>query len=113
MPLFIFVIPQRQQYVIERLGRYQATLDAGLHIVIPFLDRVAYKHSLKEEVIDIPQQGCITRDNIAVTVDGLIYLQVVDAKAASYGINDFRQAAIQLAQTTLRSEIGRIELDKT
>ena len=107
------VVPQREQYVIERLGKYSRTLDAGFHILIPFLDKVAYKRSMKEIALDVPQQTCITRDNIAVDIDGIIYLQVVDARAASYGITDYFYATTQLAQTTLRSEIGKIELDKT
>lgn len=107
------VVPQREQFVIERLGKYSRTLDAGFHILIPFLDKVAYKHSMKEIALDVPQQTCITRDNISVDIDGIIYLQVVDARAASYGITDYFYATTQLAQTTLRSEIGKIELDKT
>lgn len=107
------VVPQRQQYVVERLGKYSRTLDAGFHILIPFLDRVAYKHSLKEVAVDVPSQVCITKDNIAVQIDGILYMQVVDAKAASYGIQDYMFAASQLAQTTLRSEIGKISLDRT
>ena len=99
--------------MIERLGKYSRTLDAGFHILIPFLDKVAYKHSMKEIALDVPQQTCITRDNIAVDIDGIIYLQVVDARAASYGITDYFYATTKLAQTTLRSEIGKIELDKT
>lgn len=107
------VVPQRMQYVIERLGKYSRTLDAGLHILLPFLDRVAYRHSQKEEAIDVPKQSCITKDNIGVQVDGVLYLQVVDAKGASYGINNYHFGVVQLAQTTLRSEIGKIELDRT
>lgn len=107
------VVPQRQQFVIERLGKYSRTLDAGFHILIPFIDKVAYKHSMKEIAIDVPSQTCITKDNIAVSVDGILYMQVVDAKAASYGIEDYVFASAQLAQTTLRSEIGKIELDRT
>lgn len=107
------VVPQREQFVVERLGKYSATLDAGFHILIPFIDKVAYKHSLKEETIDVPSQSCITKDNISVQVDGVLYLQVVDARAASYGIQNYLFATQQLAQTTLRSEIGRIELDRT
>lgn len=107
------VVPQREQFVVERLGKYSRTLEAGFHILIPFLDRVAYKHSLKEVAIDVPSQMCITKDNIAVEIDGILYLQIVDAKAASYGIENFLFATSQLAQTTLRSEIGKIELDKT
>lgn len=107
------IVPQRAAYVVERLGKYAKTLEAGFHILIPFIDRVAYKHTLKEEVVDVPRQMCVTKDNIQVVVDGVIYLQVMDAHAASYGINDYRYAATQLAQTTLRSVIGKIELDKT
>ena len=107
------VVPQRQQFVIERLGKYSRTLDAGFHILIPFLDKVAYRHSLKEVAIDVPSQMCITKDNIAVEIDGILYLQVVDSKAASYGIENYMFASSQLAQTTLRSEIGKIELDRT
>lgn len=107
------VVPQRTQYVIERLGKYSRTLDAGLHLLVPFWDRVAYRHSLKEDALDVPKQSCITKDNITVDVDGIMYLQVVDAKSASYGIENYRYAVAQLAQTTLRSEIGKIELDRT
>lgn len=107
------VVSQRQQVVVERLGKYSRTLDAGFHVLLPFIDKVAYKHSLKEIAIDVPSQTCITRDNIAVHVDGILYMQVVDAKAASYGIENYMFAASQLAQTTLRSEIGKIDLDKT
>lgn len=107
------VVPQRTQFVVERLGKYSRTLDAGFHILIPFFDRVAYKHSMKEEAVDVPKQSCITRDNIGVGIDGILYLQVVDAKGASYGIANYRFAVSQLAQTTLRSEIGKLELDKT
>ncbi|SRR5690554_4190400 len=107
------VVPQRSAYVVERLGKYSKTLEAGFHILIPFIDKVAYRHTLKEEVIDVPRQMCVTKDNIQVAVDGVVYLQVMDAHAASYGINDYRYAATQLAQTTLRSVIGKIELDKT
>ena len=107
------IVPQREQYVIERLGKYSRTLDAGFHILIPFLDIVAYRHSMKERAIDIPSQACITKDNIAVTIDGVLYMQVLNAKAASYGIEDYVFATAQLAQTTMRSEIGKIELDKS
>lgn len=107
------VVPQREQFVIERLGKYSTTLDAGFHILIPFIDRVAYKHTLKEQALDVPSQTCITKDNIAVAVDGVLFLQVVDARAASYGIENYMFATAQLAQTTLRSEIGKIELDRT
>ncbi|MFP7754097.1 SPFH domain-containing protein [Thermodesulfobacteriota bacterium B35] len=107
------VVPQRSEYVIERLGKYRDTLSAGFHILIPFLDRVAYKRSLKEEPIDIPAQTCITADNVTMEVDGVLYLQVVNARQSAYGIEDYRFAAIQLAQTSLRSAIGKITLDNT
>ena len=107
------IVPQQSAYVIETLGRYSRTLRAGFHILVPFLDRVAYKHTLKEQAADVPEQLCITSDNVQVGVDGVLYLQVMDAQAASYGIADYLFAISQLAQTTLRSEIGKIELDKT
>lgn len=107
------VVPQREQFVIERLGKYSRTLDAGFHILIPFIDKIAYKHTLKEQAIDVPSQTCITKDNIAVAVDGVLFMQVVDSRAASYGIENYAFATAQLAQTTLRSEIGKIELDRT
>ncbi len=107
------VVPQQSAYVIETLGRYSRTLAAGFHILIPFMDRVAYKHTLKEQAVDVPEQLCITSDNVQVGVDGVLYLQVMEARAASYGISDYAFAIAQLAQTTLRSEIGKIELDKT
>ena len=107
------VVPQQSQYIVERLGRYAGTLDAGFHILVPFLDAIRYKHSLKESAVDIPEQICITSDNVQVGVDGVLYLKVLDAKRASYGIGNYHFAITQLAQTTLRSEIGKIELDKT
>ncbi len=107
------VVPQQSAYVVENLGRYSRTIQAGFHILIPFVERIAYKHNLKEEAIDIPEQVCITRDNVQVGVDGVLYLQVLDASKASYGITNYRFAITQLAQTTLRSEIGKIELDRT
>jgi regulator of protease activity HflC (stomatin/prohibitin superfamily) len=107
------VVPQRSAFIVERLGKYQNTLEAGFHILTPFLDKVAYKHTLKEQAIDVPSQTCITRDNISVEVDGILYLQVIDAKKASYGINNYQFASTQLAQTTMRSIIGKLELDKT
>ncbi|HCG70955.1 MAG TPA: paraslipin [Gammaproteobacteria bacterium] len=107
------VVPQREQFVVERLGKYAKTLDAGFHILVPFVDVVAYKHTLKEQTVDVPSQSCITKDNISVEIDGVIYMQVNDARAASYGIQDYMFATSQLAQTTLRSEIGKIELDRT
>ncbi len=107
------VVPQQSAYVVERLGKYSSTLNAGLHILIPFIDVIRYKHSLKEIAIDVPEQICITNDNVQVGVDGILYLKVLDAQRASYGISDFRFAISQLAQTTLRSEIGKIVLDRT
>ena len=107
------VVPQQNAYVTERLGKYSSSLKAGFHILIPFIDRVAYKHSLKERAIDIPEQVCIPRDHVQDGVDGVIYLQILDAKLASYGIGDYVFAITQLGQTTLRSEIGKIDLDRT
>ena len=107
------VVPQQSAYVIERLGSYSRTLHAGFHILVPFMERIAYKHNLKEQAIDIPEQICITKDNVQVSVDGVLYLQVLDASRASYGITNYGFAITQLAQTTLRSEIGKIELDRT
>ena len=107
------VVPQQSAYVVERLGKYSATLDAGFHILLPFIDRIRYKHSLKEVATDIPEQVCITRDNVQVSVDGILYLKILNPQRASYGISDYNFALIQLAQTTLRSEIGKIELDRT
>ncbi len=109
----IRIVPQKQAFIIERLGKYNGTLEAGFHVLAPFIDRVAYKHTLKEQAVDVPAQTCITRDNIAVEVDGILYLQVIDAMKASYGINDYLFAATQMAQTTMRSEIGKLELDKS
>lgn len=109
----IKIVPQRSAFVVERFGKYRDTLMAGFHIIIPFMDRVAYKHTLKEQVIDVSAQICITQDNISVEVDGVLYLQVMDAKKASYGIDNYPFASIQLAQTTMRSIIGKMELDKT
>ena len=107
------VVPQQEAYVVERLGRFHAVLNPGLNFLIPFLDRVAYKHLLKEIPLDVPSQVCITRDNTQLTVDGIIYFQVTDAQLASYGSSNYITAITQLAQTTLRSVIGRMELDKT
>src|SRR5688572_9525690 len=106
-------VPQQNAYVVERLGRFSGTLDAGLHILWPFLDVIRYRHSLKESAFDIPAQVGITRDNVQVGVDGILYLKVLNAERASYGISDYLFAITQLAQTTLRSEIGKIDLDKT
>jgi regulator of protease activity HflC (stomatin/prohibitin superfamily) len=107
------VVPQQSAYVVERLGRYSTTLDAGFHILVPFIDVIRYRHSLKETAVDIPEQICITRDNVQVHVDGVLYLKVLNPERASYGVADYLFAIIQLAQTTLRSEIGKIELDRT
>jgi len=107
------IVPQKTVFIVERLGKYHATLEAGLHFLIPFMDRIAYRHSLKEMAIDVPPQDCITKDNIQVEVDGVLYFQIIDPTKASYGINDYAYGSIQLAQTTMRSEIGRIELDRT
>lgn len=107
------VVPQRNAFVIERLGKYSRTLDAGFHVLIPFLDSIVAKHSLKEQVIDVPSQMCITKDNIAIEIDGVLFLQVLDPAKATYGVTNYFMAATQLAQTTLRSEIGKMELDRT
>jgi regulator of protease activity HflC (stomatin/prohibitin superfamily) len=107
------VVPQRTVLIVERLGKYHATLEPGFHIIIPFIDRVAQVHSLKEMVVDVPPQACITKDNIAVEVDGILYMQIQDPIKATYGINDYAFASTQLAQTTMRSEIGKIDLDRT
>jgi regulator of protease activity HflC (stomatin/prohibitin superfamily) len=109
----IRVVPQKSAFIIQRLGKYHTTLHAGFHILIPFIDRVAYKHTLKEQALDVMPQTCITKDNIPVEVDGILYLQVIDASKASYGINNYQFASTQLAQTTMRSVIGKLELDKT
>jgi regulator of protease activity HflC (stomatin/prohibitin superfamily) len=107
------VVPQQSAFVVERLGRYSGTLNAGFHILMPFVDAIRYKHSLKEIAVDIPAQVCITRDNVQVGVDGVLYLKVLNPERASYGITDYMFAISQLAQTTLRSEVGKIDLDKT
>lgn len=107
------VVPQQNAFVIERLGKYRGTLPAGFHVLVPFVDVVRYRHSLKETAVDIPEQVCITRDNVQVHVDGVLYLKVLDAERASYGAADYLFAISQLAQTTLRSEIGKIDLDRT
>jgi regulator of protease activity HflC (stomatin/prohibitin superfamily) len=109
----IRIVPQKQACIVERLGKYSTTLVAGFHILTPFIDRVAYRHTLKEQAVDVQPQACITKDNIAVEVDGILYMQVVDPKKASYGINNYQFAAAQLAQTTMRSVMGKLELDKT
>jgi regulator of protease activity HflC (stomatin/prohibitin superfamily) len=107
------VVPQQSAFVVERLGRYSGTLDAGFHILVPFIDVIRYRHSLKESAVDIPAQVCITRDNVQVQVDGVLYLKVLNPERASYGISDYLFAISQLAQTTLRSEVGKIDLDRT
>lgn len=107
------IVPQRSEFIIERLGKFDTALGAGFHILIPFLDKIAYKRSLKEEVLDIASQDCITTDNVSVSVDGVLYIQVIDSKLSAYGIDNYRLAASQLAQTSLRSVIGKIELDRT
>ena len=107
------VVPQQSAYVVEYLGKYRKTMQAGFHILVPFVEKVSYKHSLKERAFDIAEQVCITRDNVQVGVDGVLYLKVLDPQRASYGISDFNFAITQLAQTTLRSEIGKIDLDRT
>jgi regulator of protease activity HflC (stomatin/prohibitin superfamily) len=107
------VVPQQSAFVVERLGRYFATLGAGFHILIPFIDVIRYRHTLKEVAVDIPEQVCITRDNVQVHVDGVLYMKVLDPERASYGVADFMFAISQLAQTALRSEVGKIDLDKT
>jgi len=107
------VVPQQSAFVVENLGKYSRTLQAGFHILIPFIERVAYKHTLKEQAQDVPEQVCITRDNVQVGVDAVLYLQVLDARRASYGIGDYLFGISQLAQTTLRSEVGKIDLDRT
>lgn len=106
------IVPQQQAWIVERVGKFHAQLSAGLHLVIPFVDVVRYKHSLKEFVLDIPAQVCITKDNVSVHIDGILFFRVIDPQRASYGISDYEQGVIQLAQTTLRSEIGKIELDR-
>jgi regulator of protease activity HflC (stomatin/prohibitin superfamily) len=107
------VVPQQSAYVVERLGRYNGILNAGFHVLVPFMDAIRYRHSLKEQAMDIPEQICITRDNVQVAVDGILYLKVMNPERASYGITDYGFAITQLAQTTLRSEVGKIELDRT
>jgi regulator of protease activity HflC (stomatin/prohibitin superfamily) len=107
------VVPQQSAFVVERLGRYHATLDAGFNILLPFVDVIRYRHSLKENAVDIPEQVCITKDNVQVHVDGVLYLKVLNPERASYGVADYLFAITQLAQTALRSEIGKIELDRT
>ena len=113
LPSMVKIVPQRTAIIVERLGKYKATYTAGFQILIPFIDKIRYRHTLKEQAIDVAPQTCITRDNIAVEVDGILYLQVLDPQKASYGIDNYRFASIQIAQTTMRSVIGKLELDKT
>ena len=107
------IVPQNTAYIVERLGRYNSTLEAGFHILIPFFDKIAYRHTLKEQATDVPPQQCITKDNIAVDVDGILYMQVMDPAKASYGIGNYLFATTQLAQTTMRSEMGKLDLDRS
>lgn len=107
------IVPQNQAFIVERLGKFDRVLDAGPHVIIPILDRVAYKHTLKEQVIDVLPQQCITKDNIVVDVDGVLYMRVMDPSRASYGVSNYLFASMQLAQTTIRSEIGKLDLDRT
>ena len=109
----IRIIPQARAAVLERLGRYHRTLEPGLNLIIPFFDKVAYVHSLKEVPLDVPEQVCITKDNTQLAVDGILYYQVTDPRLASYGTSDYVTAIVQLAQTTLRSEVGKMELDQS
>lgn len=107
------IVPQKTAYIIEFFGKYRRTLEAGLHFLIPFVERIAYRHTLKEQAIDVPPQECITKDNIAVSVDGILYMQVVDPVKASYGIGNYLFGTTQLAQTTMRSEMGKLDLDRS
>src|SRR5512146_930517 len=107
------VVPQQNAFVVERLGKFHAVLDAGFHVLFPFIDVIRYRHTLKEQAVDIPEQICITKDNVQVAVDGILYLKVLDPQRASYGIADYYYGITQLAQTALRSEIGKIDLDRT
>lgn len=109
----ILVVPMKEVCIVERLGKFKAVMQPGMHFLIPFIDRVAYRHETREQVLDIPAQSCISRDNIQIDVDGLVYIQVMDGAKASYGIEDYRRASINLAQTTMRSEIGKLSLSQT
>ena len=113
LSLLIKIVPQQNSFIVERLGKYHRTLEAGFNLIIPMVDRIAYRNNLKEMVLDIPPQVCITKDNVQVSVDGVIFYRVMDSKTASYGVNNFEFAIIQLAQTTLRSEIGKLDLDRS
>jgi|TARA_B110000483_G_scaffold192258_1_gene228559 regulator of protease activity HflC (stomatin/prohibitin superfamily) len=109
----IRIVPQNSALIVERLGKYHVTLEAGFHMLVPFIDKVAYRHSLKEFAIDVPSQQAITRDNVALGIDGVLYLRIMDPKGASYGVENLRFAIVQLAQTTMRAEIGKLSLDDT
>ena len=109
----VLIVPMKEVCIIERLGKFRAIMQPGLHFLIPFIDRVAYRHETREQVLDIPSQSCISRDNIQIEVDGLVYIQVMDGAKASYGIEDYRRACVNLAQTTMRSEIGKLKLGQT
>ena len=110
---FVRIVPEQQTHIVERLGKFARALGPGFHLIIPLVERVAYKHSLKEEAIDVDPQVCITNDNVQVSVDGILYMKVIDPQKASYGIDDYRFATAQLAQTTMRSEMGKIDLDRS
>lgn len=110
LKILLVIVPMRESFVIERLGKFRAVFQPGLHFMIPFIDNVAYRHEIREQVYDIPAQHCITKDNIQVEIDGLVYLKVMDPQLASYGIGDYRNAAINMAQTTMRSEVGKLSL---
>jgi regulator of protease activity HflC (stomatin/prohibitin superfamily) len=109
----VLIVPMKEVCIIERLGKFRAVMQPGLHFLIPFIDRVAYRHETREQVLDIPSQSCISRDNVQIEVDGLVYIQVMDGVKASYGIEDYRRASVNLAQTTMRSEIGKLKLGQT
>lgn len=109
----IRIVPQQSAFVVERLGRYSRTMEPGPHFIVPFVDQIRYKHSLKEFVLDIPEQICITKDNVSVAIDGVVFFRIVDPFKATYGINNYAQGLVQLAQTTLRSEIGKLDLDRS
>lgn len=109
----IRIVPQNQAFIVERLGKYSKTLEAGIHFLLPFIDRIAYRHSLKEFAVDVPEQQAITRDNVALGIDGVLYMRIMDPKSASYGVENLRFAITQLTQTTMRAEIGKLSLDQT
>ncbi|WP_300786239.1 stomatin-like protein [uncultured Desulfovibrio sp.] len=109
----VVIVPTQSAFVVERLGKFRGVLHAGFHVLMPFFDRIAYRRSLKEQVLDVPEQTCITRDNVSVSIDGVLFLQVLSPEKSAYGISDYEWGAIQLAQTTLRSAIGKLEMDKT